>query len=153
MHPTIHSFRVSYFYVPLTIPQVGGKCNQRAESYLRTERHQSLTDENGGVRVGCVGGAQRQQWDRTALWSEAFEKRCLRLISRKQVWELQKAKEGFPGLWIYHSPSKNQRDKSRFKEGYYDAEQNVSPQMIRQHLLRQEAGQNNHGRTVGGNRK
>lgn len=74
------------------------KSNQGTESSLKSRRHQSLsaTDENG-VRP------ERKQWDRTALWSEAFEKRCLRLISRKQVWELQKPKEGFPRLWIYHS--------------------------------------------------
>lgn len=74
-----------------------------------------------------------------------LKKRCPRLISRKQVWELQKAKEAFPRLWIYHSPSKNQRDKTRFKEGHYVAEQKVSLQMVGQHLPRQETGQNNNG--------
>lgn len=38
---------------------------------------------------------------------------------------------------------KNQRDKTRFKEGHYVAKQNVSPQMVCLHLLGQKAGQNN----------
>lgn len=80
-------------------------CNQRAESYLTTKRHQSLTDENG------VRPRQQQLWDRTSLWSEAFERRCPWLISRKQVWELQKPKGAFPRL--SHSKPSEIRPGSR----------------------------------------